>query len=265
MNMKKYLLFGAILLVLVGCSTVALTGRKQIMLVSDAQILEASNLHYAEFMSTAKLSTNTAATKQIQKIGVNIATAVETYLKENGREADLAGFSWAFSLVEDPNINAFCVPGGKVVFYEGILPICADENGLAVVMGHEIAHAVAKHGNERMSQQILAQTGMSVAGVALSSTSELTQQLMGSVFGLGVNYGLILPYSRKHEYEADRLGMIFMAMAGYDPAGAVAFWERMTAGKDGSVPEFLSTHPSDTKRIQAMQKVLPEAQGYYKK
>ncbi|HOR40822.1 MAG TPA: M48 family metallopeptidase [Paludibacteraceae bacterium] len=263
--MKKYLLLGTVLLVLVGCSTVALTGRKQLMLVSDAEILEASNLHYTEFMSTAKVSTNAAATKQIKQIGANIAKAVETYLKENGREADIASFAWDFTLVQDTTINAFCLPGGKVVFYEGILPICANETGLAVVMGHEIAHAVAKHGNERMSQQILAQTGLSVAGVALSGKSEQAQQLMSSVYGLGVNYGVILPYSRKHEYEADRLGMIFMAMAGYDPAGAVAFWERMTAGKESSVPEFLSTHPSDTKRIQAMQNVLPEAQGYYKK
>ena len=263
--MKKYVVLGLLSVFLMSCSTVAFTGRKQLLLVSDAQILEASFIQYSEYISTAKLSSNKVATQQVKQVGVKIAAAVEKYLKENGREADIANFSWEFSLVEDPNVNAFCMPGGKVVFYEGILPFCKDENGLAVVMGHEIAHAVAKHGNERMSQEMVTQAGLGLAGVALSSTSEVTQQLMGTVFGLGMQYGVTLPYSRKHEYEADNLGMVFMAMSGYDPRGAVVFWERMSAGKDGSAPEFISTHPSDAKRIQAMQNNMPAAQEYYKK
>ncbi len=265
MIMTKYFLLSVLFLVLVGCSTVALTGRKQLLLVSDAEILQASMVHYQDFISTAKLSKDLASAKKIEQIGKNISTAVEQYLKENGRESDIANFSWEFKLVEDPAINAFCLPGGKIVFYDGIMPYCKDEIGIAVVMGHEIAHAVAKHANERMSQQILAQTGLGVAGVALSSGSETTQVIVGSVLGLGMQYGVMLPYSRKHEYEADRLGMIFMAMAGYNPEGAIDFWTRMSDGKQSNVLEFMSTHPADKKRIQAMLKVLPEAQTYYKK
>jgi predicted Zn-dependent protease len=180
-------------------------------------------------------------------------------------EAGTANYAWEFSLVKDTTVNAFCMPGGKVVFYEGILPMTKTEAGMAVVMGHEIAHAVAKHSNERMSQQMIAQYGASITDVLLSNKPAATRQTINVLYGLGAQVGVILPYSRKHEYEADRLGLIFMAMAGYDPNEAVAFWERMSANGSVSTLEFMSTHPTDQNRIANMKKVLPEAMGYYKR
>ncbi len=201
----------------------------------------------------------------VVRVGKKIAAATEAYLKQNGLESEIKNFSWEFNLVKDTAVNAFCMPGGKVVFYEGILPMTKTEAGMAVVMGHEIAHAVAKHSNERMSQQMIAQYGASITDVLLSNKSVATRQTINVLYGLGAQMGVILPYSRKHEYEADRLGLIFMAMAGYDPNEAVAFWERMSANGSGSTLEFMSTHPTDENRIANMKKVLPEALGYYKK
>ena len=215
-------------------------------------------------MSTAVISKNITDTKKVETVGKKIAAAVEKYLKDNGMESEIANFSWSYSLVKDTTANAFCMPGGKVVFYEGIIPYCQTEAGIAVVMGHEIAHVVAKHGNERMSQQMLVETGSQIAGAAVSGKTAVTQQLVQTVYGLGTQVGVLLPYSRKHEYEADHLGLIFMAMAGYNPAEAVTFWERMSAGKEAST-DFLSTHPSDAKRIAALKTLLPEAQKYYTK
>jgi len=200
----------------------------------------------------------------VKKTGVNIAAAVEDFLRKNGQEAQIQSFSWEFSLVKDTSVNAFCMPGGKVVFFEGILPMTKTEEGVAVVMGHEIAHAVARHSNERLSQQMLLSYGASLTEILLSQKSDATRASIQTLYGLGSQFGVILPYSREHEYEADKLGLIFMAMAGYDPNEAIAFWERMSANSSGSVAEFMSTHPSNANRIANMKKVLPEAMTYFK-
>ncbi len=250
-------------LLLTGCSTVAITGRKQLMLVSDAEVLSLSNQSFTDYMKTAKPSTNAQNTAMVERVGRRIANAVETYLREHGRAADVAQFAWEFHLVQDQTPNAFCMPGGKIVVNEGILPYTQDESGLAIVLGHEVAHAVAKHSAERISQQLLLSYGGSVLGAALHTKSSATQNLAQEVYGLGAQYGVMLPYSRGNESEADRLGLIFAAMAGYDPHAAVTFWQRM-AQNSQSVPEFLSTHPSDATRISNIQKLIPEAMKYYK-
>ncbi|QIK55863.1 M48 family metallopeptidase [Dysgonomonas sp. HDW5B] len=265
--MKNIFLYSIAILFLAlsSCSSVPLTGRKQVLLVSDQEVLTLSLQEYGEFMKTAPKSTDKANTALVNKVGRNIANAVETYLKANGMESMLSEYAWEFNLVKSPEVNAFCMPGGKIVVYEGILPITKDETGLAVVLGHEVAHAVAKHANERMSQQMLQQYGGAALGVALSGTSSTVQTVANSVYGLGAEYGVMLPYSRKQELEADKLGLIFMAMAGYNPQEAEGFWTRMSNKSGGaSVAEFQSTHPSDETRIKKIREALPEAMKYYK-
>jgi predicted Zn-dependent protease len=220
---------------------------------------------YGEFLSTHKLSTNTEQTAMVKRTGSRIQKAVEQYCEEYGVLDKIDGYKWEFNLVEDPNVNAWCMPGGKVVFYTGILPFTQNEDGIAVVMGHEIAHAFAKHGAERMTQGLLVQMGNIALSKALEKKPEQTKNLFLQSYGVGTKLG-VLKYSRKHEYEADHLGLIFMAMAGYNPEEAVAFWQRMAAQKKGSAPpEFLSTHPADEKRIQNLKDLLPEAMEYYQK
>lgn len=265
--MKNIFLYSIsiLFLILSSCSSVPLTGRKQVLLVSDQEVLTLSLQEYGEFMKTAPKSTDKANTALVNKVGRNIANAVESYLKANGMESMLSEYAWEFNLVKSPEVNAFCMPGGKIVVYEGILPITKDETGLAVVLGHEVAHAVAKHANERMSQQMLQQYGGAALGVALSGTSGTVQNVANSVYGLGAQYGVMLPYSRKQELEADKLGLIFMAMAGYNPQEAEGFWTRMSNKSGGaSVAEFQSTHPSDETRIKKIREALPEAMKYYK-
>ena len=265
--MKKLKTFPAILLLVIfisACSTVALTGRKQLLLVSDSEVLSLSSTSFKEYMATAKVSTNKTNSAMVTRVGKNIAAAVESYLKSQGLSSEIQNFAWEFYLVKDTSVNAFCMPGGKIVVNEGILPYTKTEAGLAIVVGHEVAHAVAKHSAERMSQQLLVSYGGQALGALLSKKSAATQTLAGQVFGLGANYGVVLPYSRKNENEADRMGLIFSAMAGYDPQVAVDFWQRMSQG-GASVPEFLSTHPSDATRIANIKKVMPEALKYYKK
>ncbi|MFR9166245.1 MAG: M48 family metallopeptidase [Dysgonomonas sp.] len=250
--------------ILTGCGSVPVTGRKQMLLVSDQEVLTMSLQEYDKFIKSAPLSTNAASTAMVRKVGQRIANAVETYLKSNGYESELAGYSWEFNLVKSNEANAFCMPGGKIVVYEGILPITQDETGLAVVLGHEVAHAVAKHANERMSQQLVSQYGSAALGTVLSGSSAAVQNIAGAVYGLGSQYGVMLPFSRKQELEADRLGLIFMSMAGYDPRQAESFWTRMSQNSSGSVAEFASTHPSDQTRINKIREELPEALKYYK-
>lgn len=265
--MKNIFLYSIsiLFLILSSCSSVPLTGRKQVLLVSDQEVLTLSLQEYGEFMKTAPKSTDKANTALVNKVGRNIANAVESYLKANGMESMLSEYAWEFNLVKSPEVNAFCMPGGKIVVYEGILPITKDETGLAVVLGHEVAHAVAKHANERMSQQMLQQYGGAALGIALSGTSGTVQNVANSVYGLGAQYGVMLPYSRKQELEADKLGLIFMAMAGYNPQEAEGFWTRMSNKSGGaSVAEFQSTHPSDETRIKKIREALPEAMKYYK-
>ncbi|GAB1416947.1 M48 family metallopeptidase [Paludibacter sp.] len=261
--MNKLFFSLAILIVLTSCSQVLITGRKQISLVSDAEIMQMSLQSYKQFIDSVPLSTNAEQTRMVKATGVNIAKAVEDYLRKSGHESEISKYQWEFNLVKDKTVNAFCMPGGKVVFFEGILPVAQTETGVAVVMGHEIAHAVANHSKERLSQQMLMSLGATVVDVVLSEKSDLTRTSVQTLFGIGAQLGVILPYSRQHEYEADRLGLIFMAMAGYDPNEAVSFWERMSQNDSGMQLEFLSTHPANEKRIANMKKVLPEALGYF--
>lgn len=260
----KYLLslFTVFTVILTSCSSVPITGRKQLSLVSNNEVLTLSLQQYDEFMHDAQKSTDRNNTAMVERVGRNIANAVETYLKHNGYSDLVKDYSWEFNLVKSNDVNAFCMPGGKIVVYEGILPYTKDDTGLAVVLGHEVAHAVARHANERMSQQLASQLGGVAVGVALSNKSEEVQSMAMAAYGLGTQFGILLPYSRKHELEADHLGLIFMAMAGYDPRQAPAFWQRM-AQQGGKVPEFLSTHPSDQTRIRDIEKELPEALKYY--
>lgn len=262
--MKKVGIFLSLILFLSACSSVLITGRKQLLLVSDSEVLSMSATAYKQFVDSVPMSTDVRNVNLVKTAGRKISTSVEDYLKSNGMEAEISNFAWEFNLVKDTSVNAFCMPGGKVVFFEGILPITKTEAGLAVVMGHEIAHAVAKHSNERLSQQMIASFGANLTDLLLSNRSAVTRQTINVLYGVGAQMGVILPYSRKHEYEADRLGLIFMAMAGYDPHEAIAFWERMSADDSGSNLDFMSTHPSDGNRIAKMKEVLPEALKYYK-
>ena len=262
--MKKTILFLLISLGIYSCSSVPITGRKQLSLVSDSEILTLSLQQYDEFIKTAPKSTDQAKTALVMKVGRNIAAAVETYYKAAGAESMLSGYAWEFNLIKDAQVNAFCMPGGKIVVYEGILPYTQTEGGLAVVLGHEVAHAIAKHANERVSQQMVAQYGSAILGSAIGGTSAATQEMVGAAYGIGAQYGVLMPFSRKQELEADHLGLIFMAIAGYDPNEAIPFWQRMSQ-QGGATPEFMSTHPSDDTRIKKISsEYLPSALQYYK-
>ena len=263
--MKRYIASFSLLIALtLTCTTVPITGRKQLHLIPSSQMMSMSSQQYSEFLKTNKLSSNQEQTQTIKRVGLKIQKAVEKYFAEKKMSGQLSGYSWEFNLVESKDVNAWCMPGGKVVFYTGILPLCKNEDGIAVVMGHEIAHAVANHGNERMSQGLLVQFGAVALAEALNNKPALTQALWMSAFGAGAQVGLLLPYSRLHEYEADYLGLIFMASAGYDPNEGVAFWERMSKLGGARPPEFLSTHPSDKVRVEKIKEALPEAMKYYK-
>lgn len=253
--MKKTGLLLAVLVAFVfsSCSTVAVTGRRQLNLVSDSEVLAASLTEYNEYMKTAKKSTDKEKTAEVERVGRMIAAAAEQYLKDNGKESELKNYSWEFSLVQSNEVNAFCMPGGKIVVYEGLFPLLANEDELAVVISHEVAHAVAKHSNERMSQQVLAEYGSQALSLALSKKDAITQSAASIVYGLGAKYGVMMPYSRKHEYEADYMGLVFMRKSGYNLDSALNFWKKMSAGSS-SKSDFFSTHPSDEKRIAEIKK-----------
>jgi len=262
----RYFITAAALLVLTACSTVPITGRSQLNLIPGSSMMSMSYQQYDTFLKEHKLSADKEQTAMVKRVGARLQDAVERYFKAGSMSGFLADYRWEFNLVEDKQVNAWCMPGGKVVVYTGILPLTKGDAGLAVVVGHEIAHAVAQHGNERMSQELLSQFGGAALGEALASRPEATKQLWMTMYGVGVQYGAIMPYSRLQESEADRLGLIFMAMAGYDPNEAIAFWQRMAAQKGGqSPPEFLSTHPSDATRIENIRRLIPEASRYYSK
>jgi len=263
--MKKIVYFTFITCILVSCSTELLTGRKQLLLVSNSEVLTSSFQSYKQFIDSVPASKDKVNTALVKKVGNKISMAVEAYLNANGMSADVASYAWEFNLVKDTTKNAFCMPGGKVVVFEGILPVTQNELGLAVVLGHEIAHAVAKHSNERISQQMLVQYGSSLSDVLLANKAAATKSTISTIYGLGLQYVVILPYSRKHEYAADQLGLIFMAMAGYNPTEAISFWERMSASSGNAPIELMSTHPSDANRIAKLKELLPEAMKYYKK
>jgi predicted Zn-dependent protease len=247
------------------CSSVPLTGRSQLNMIPSSEMLAMSYQQYDIFLSENQLSTNAAEVNMVKRVGSKIQQAVEKYMTDNNLSSRLNGYDWEFNLVEDEQVNAWCMPGGKVVVYTGILPVTNDEGGLAVVMGHEIAHAIAEHGNERMSQQLLQQVGAVGLMVAMQDEPAETQALWLSVYGVGTSVGFLLPYSRTQESEADHLGLIFMSMAGYDPYEAIVFWERMALQGGASPPEFLSTHPSYDTRIKNLNDWIPEALTYYKK
>jgi predicted Zn-dependent protease len=262
--MTKNVILALIVLTLSGCSSVLLTGRKQLNLVSDEQVLSLSDSAYHSFMATSVISGKTVENARVLRVGKKIAAAVEKYLTDAKMTDQINGYSWEFNLVKDTSVNAFCMPGGKIVVFEGILPVTQTDAGLAVVLGHEIAHAVAKHANERMSQQLAASSVGSAVASIFQYKSQTAQIVANTGYALLSEYGFTLPYSRKQEYEADRLGLIFMAMAGYDPQESVSFWNRMAASGSSAVPELMSTHPSNANRIANLQKLIPEAQTFYK-
>lgn len=265
----KYISFCLVMIAAVlanSCSTVPVTGRRQLDLIPASQLMTLSFDSYKQVMKENKLSSNVAWTNMVKNCGSRIQRAVESYMTQNKLKSQLSGFQWEFNLIESETVNAFCMPGGKVAFYTGIMPLCQDETGVAVVMGHEVAHAIANHGGERMSQGLIQQMGGVALSVALKDKPESTQALAMAAYGVGTTVGGVLPFSRLHETEADKLGIIFMAMAGYDPREAPKFWQRMAAlNKGNKPPEFLSTHPSDQTRISNLNNAMPEALKYYKK
>lgn len=247
------------------CSTVAVTGRKQLSLIPNSQILPLSANQYVDVLQSSKLSTDQVQKEMIVSVGKRIQKAVETYFNNEGIGDQLKDYNWEYNLIADDQVNAWAMPGGKVAFYTGILPICQDEKGVAVVMGHEIAHAVANHGRERMSQGLVAQLGLSSLQVALGENPTMTKNLLLQASGAATQLG-VLAFSRNQESESDRLGLIFMSMAGYDPKEAPKFWERMAKNSGGGAPpEFLSTHPSHSTRINDLNKAIPEAMKYFNK
>ena len=262
--MKK-ILFLAFIVLIAGCSSVPVTGRKQLSLVSDAQLTQLGLQSYNEIISQSEIVKTGPQADLLRKVGMEIAAAAEAFLKENGLSSEISNYSWEFNLIkEDKTVNAFCMPGGKIAVYTGILPVTKDADGLAVVIGHEIAHAIAKHGNERISQEMVAQFGGEIVSVLTAQKSAQAQQLIMLAYGAGAQLGVLLPYSRKHELEADRIGLILMARAGYNPNAAITFWQSMSSGGSGA-SDFFSTHPSDSTRIESIKKVIPEAMRYYKK
>jgi predicted Zn-dependent protease len=263
---KRVITFSLLAVLLYACARVAVTGRQQLSLVSNSDIIPMANQQYDSVVRTANLSRNQQQTAMVKNVGSRIQRAVEQYMAQNNAASELAGFQWEFNLIEDPKtVNAWCMPGGKVAFYSGIMPICQNEAGVAVVMGHEVAHAVANHARERMSQGLVANGLLGTVGAALGQNPTLTKQLFMQAIGVGAQVGM-LKFSRQHESEADRIGLIFMAMAGYDPHDAPRFWERMSSqGGGAEPPEWLSTHPSHGSRIKDLNKAIPEAMKYYKK
>ena len=260
--MKKIIVLVVAVFLFSECSTVPITGRKRVNFVSDAQVLPAAFVQYKGFLAENKVSTNRSMTNQVKNVGKNISAAVDRFMRANNMVAEANSYKWEFNLIEDKTVNAWCMPGGKVVFYTGIMPICANENGVAAVMGHEVAHAFAKHGQERMSQGQLQQIGGLAVALGTSGKDAKTQQIWNTAFGIGSGLGM-LKFSRVHEQEADRLGLVFMLMAGYEGTEAAEVWVRMSQRSGGgSQPEILSTHPSNASRIQDLRSYLPTAKKY---
>jgi predicted Zn-dependent protease len=259
--MRKLILLS--FLFLLSCAVVPMTGRKQFVAIPSSQMIALSNESYAKVLAEGTLSTNQTYVSQVLTVGRRLTTAVEAYLKQNNQQFAIEGYQWQYNVLVSDQLNAWCMPGGQIVFYEGIIPVCQDENGIAVVMGHEIAHAVAQHGNERMSQQLAIQMGGIALSEALKTQKQQTIDLAMLAFGVGATVGVQLPFSRTHELEADELGLYFMAMAGYDPRLAPGFWERMEARSTARPPEFLSTHPDPSNRIKHLQQIMPRALEYY--
>ena len=266
MKKIKFFLFSMLTALFVSAcgttQTVPITGRKHNLLVTDQQVLSLSYQEYQKFMQSAKVSTDATNTAMVKRVGQRLATAVESYLTSHGAADEVKNFSWSFNLVQSKEANAFCMPGGKIVVYEGLLPYTQNEASLAIVLGHEIAHAVAKHSAEQMSKQIRQQyatQGVNILGSVLGA-GDLTNVATG-IMQQGFSFAN-LKYSRDDESEADHMGLVFAAMAGYNPQEAIPFWKRMSQGNNNT-NDFLSDHPSDAKRIAALQQEMPEALKYY--
>ena len=265
--MKKIILSAmTALMLVVACRTVPVTGRKQLHLVPESTLTSMATDQYRTFLRENKVVTGTAEARMVQEVGQKIARATETYLRNNNYSERLKDLKWEFNLVQDDAANAWAMPGGKVVIYTGILKYTKDAAGLAAVMGHEVAHAIAQHGNERMSQMLSAQAGGLALDVALRNQPSQTRNMFLTAYGLGSQVGVLLPFSRTQETEADKIGLIFMAMAGYNPENAIDFWQRMQAAHKGkgAPPEFLSTHPSHTTRVSTLKNYMPTAMKYYR-
>jgi predicted Zn-dependent protease len=264
--MKKLVLSAIVIAILsIACHKNAVTGKRAMTLIPESELMGMSETEYDKFLAEhPPLPDSDERVAMVKRSGARIQKAVEKFHADKKASDDLKGFAWEFNVVDEKPVNAWCMPGGKVVVYTGLLPVTQDEQSLAVVMGHEIAHAIARHGNQRMSQGLAVQLGGAVLSVALSQNSQLTQQIFAQAYGIGTGLG-VLAYSRAHETEADKMGLIFAAMAGYDPEAAVSFWQRMSqAGSGNAPPELLSTHPSDETRINNLKKFMPEAKKYYK-
>jgi len=265
--MKKSLfLLLALPVLFMACTTNAVTGRTQLSLLPESQLQEMAVAEYKSFLSQNKVvsTTTNKDAEMVRRVGTRIANAITEYYTKQGKGAILSGYKWEFNLVDNKDVNAWCMPGGKVVVYTGLLPITQNEAALAIVLGHEISHAVANHGNERMSQGLVTQ-GVGIAGDILTSGNSKVNGIFNSVFAPGSQLGFTLPNSRKQEYEADHFGLIFAAMAGYNPREAISFWQRMSQASGGQKsPEFLATHPADENRIARLQGYMDEALKYYK-
>lgn len=263
--MKKLFSFLFVAILFTGCSENLVTGRKQLSLVSEPELQSMAKQEYQTFLSANKVvnANSNRDAEMVQRVGSRIASAIKFYYDTKGQTSVLEGYQWEFNLVENKEANAWCMPGGKVVVYTGLLPITQNEAGLAIVVGHEIAHAVAQHGSERMSQALLQQLGGVALQVALSNKPAETQNLFMTAYGVGSTVGGILPFSRKEETEADKYGLYFAAMAGYNPQEAIPFWERMSAAGGAKPPEFLSSHPADATRIANIKSYMPQAMKFY--
>ena len=264
--MKKIFLVTIVCSFAMACSRNAVTGKNQLLLVPESEMQTMAASQYKEFLDTSKVvSPSVKDAAMVRRIGQRITTAITNYYKAQGKANILDGYTWEYNLVESNQVNAWCMPGGKIVVYTGLLPITQNEAALAVVMGHEITHALARHGSERMTQGIAQQYGGAALSVLLANKSQGIQSLAMTAYGVGSNYAVILPFSRNQEYEADQFGLNFAAMAGYNPQEAIPLWQRMEQAGGGSrPPEFLSTHPSEGNRIARLQKQMPEALKYYK-
>jgi predicted Zn-dependent protease len=264
MKLKKSLSIFTFVLVLGSCATNPFTGKQTLALVPNSQILPMAFQQYDEFLSANKVINGTADAKMIKSVGQKISVASERYLTANGYAGYLKDYKWEYNLVEDSAVNAWCMPGGKIVFYTGILPIAAGEAGVAAIMGHEVAHALANHGQQRMSAGQLQQIGAVAGNIALSNDPKY-QNIFNQAYGIGSTVGVMLPFSRSHESEADRIGLTLMAIAGYDPIVGARLWERMSQAGGATPPEFLSTHPSNETRINNIMQWAPEARAEAKK
>lgn len=264
---RKIIPFVLFSVLLTACSKNSLSGKKQLKLLPESELQSMATTQYKQFLSTTKVvsNSNNRDAEMVNRVGQRIIKAVEAYYAEIGKTSDLASYKWEVNLVEDKTVNAWCMPGGKIVVYTGILPITQNEAALAAVMGHEVSHALLQHGNQRMSQGILQQLGGVALSVAVANKPQETQNLFLGAYGAGSQVGILLPFSRKHELEADRFGLIFAAMAGYNPQEAIALWERMEKASSGQTPpEFMSTHPSEGRRIEQLKKYMPDALARYK-